>query len=42
MMALPAWAMTPMIILPTAVDGCLVIHVAGDGAGEFQFSFYRN
>ena len=39
MMTLPAWAMMPMMILPTAVYGCLVTHVAEDGTGEFLVRF---
>ena len=38
MMTLPAWAMMsmmPMMILPTAVDVCLVVPMTGDGEDGF-------
>ena len=35
MMTLLTCTMMPMMILPTEVDGCLVVHVAEEGAGEF-------
>ena len=39
---LPAWVMMSMVILQAAVDGCLVVPLARDGAGDFYFSFCCN